>query len=252
MYIDTHCHLTLPEFDDDRTAVIGNAKKAGVKQMIVPGVNLLSSRQATKLADGKHLFAAIGFHPYEAQDLPDMTLLPPLLGDNVVAIGECGLDYHLYKGEQATSKKENQRRLFKEHIELALTYQLPLIMHCRDAFDDYFAIMAQYPEARGVVHCFSGSRQDLRLATNQGLFIGIDGNVTFSPHVQSIISDIPLASLLLETDAPYLTPIPHRGKRNEPKYVPIIAEFIAQTLSITKSDVANQTTLNAQTLFKLI
>jgi TatD DNase family protein len=254
MYIDTHCHLTFQEFDEDRAMVIGNAKKAGVKQFIVPGVDLLSSRLSIELASQNKtsIFSAIGFHPYEAQQLPDVHTIESLINDSVVAIGECGLDYHLYKGEEAKGKKTNQMRLFDEHCKLALRYNLPLIIHCRDAFDDLFSVLDSQPSMpRGVIHCFCGGPQELRMASIRKLFIGLDGNVTFSKQLQFIGSMVPLSMLLLETDAPYLTPIPHRGKRNEPKYIPLIAKTIAMQQNMTQEEVGMQTTQNAQTLFRL-
>jgi len=254
MYIDTHCHLTFQEYDVDRAMVIGNAKKADVKQFIVPGVDLLSSRLSIELsaANKNIVFSAIGFHPYEAQELPNTGLLETMITDSVVAIGECGLDYHLYKGEEAAGKKTNQMRLFSEQCKLALKYDLPLIMHCRDAFDDFFSVLDNQPSMpRGVIHCFSGSPQEIRMAAIRKLYLGIDGNVTFSKQLQLVSTMIPLSMLLLETDSPYLTPIPHRGTRNEPKYIPIIAKAIASQQQITAEMVAMETTKNAQTLFRL-
>ncbi|MCX8009140.1 MAG: TatD family hydrolase [Patescibacteria group bacterium] len=254
MYIDTHCHLTFQDFDEDRSMVIGNAKKAGVKQFIVPGVDLLSSRLSVELST-KHpnvVFSAVGFHPYEAQHLPNVHDLKPFIGETVVAIGECGLDYHLYKGEEAKSKKTNQIRLFDEHCKLAIEYNLPMIIHCRDAFDDLFSVLDSQPSLpRGVLHCFSGGTQELRMAAARKLFVGLDGNVTYSKKLQFMASLIPLSMLLLETDAPYLTPEPHRGTRNEPKYLPLVAKTIAIQQNIPQTTVAQHTTENAKHLFNL-
>ncbi len=266
MYIDTHCHLNFPQYDADRAMVIGNAKKAGVKQFINPGVDLFSSAQAVALAQ-KHLgviFAAVGIHPHEAQHDPDVRDLEKLLQSSlpyhlsrityhpVVAIGECGLDYHPYKGEAALGKKDKQKRLFAEQVELALKYNLPVIFHCRDGFDDFFDALDTLPAVpRGVIHCFSGGLQEVRQAQERGFFVGFDGNITYSKHLQSIIPQIPLSMILLETDAPYLTPIPHRGTRNEPKYIPLIAHEIAKLQGISVKEVEKNTTLNAQILFGL-
>lgn len=253
MYIDTHCHLTFDAFDTDRAMVIGNAKKAGVKQFISPGVDGFSSKRTVELAE-QHtgvVYGSVGFHPYEAQNLPDITYIENLIGENVVAIGECGLDYHLYKGEEAEGKKSNQKRLFQDHIRLANKYNLPLIMHCRDAFVDFFdCIDAQERLPRGVIHCFSGGLQDLRFAQERKLFAGIDGNVTYSKYLKTIVAHMPISMILLETDAPYLTPVPYRGKRNEPKYIPVIAETVAEILAVDTSYIESHTTANAQTLFQ--
>jgi TatD DNase family protein len=252
MIIDTHCHLTFPEYNEELNTIIGNAKKAHVKYFIVPGVDAFSSQRAVELAK-KHpesIRASVGFHPYEAQELPNIHILKPLINSSVVAIGECGLDYHLYKGEAATGKKTNQIRLFQEHIELSIDHNLPLIMHCRDAFDDFFSTLAPYKgKVRGVIHCFSGGRQDIKEALAFNFCMGIDGNLTFSTYLQNILPDIPISHLLFETDSPYLTPIPHRGKRNEPKYIVHTISYAAKLLSITKNELIRQTTVNASSLF---
>ena len=266
MYIDTHCHLNFPQYNDDRAMVIGNAKKARVKKFINPGVNLLSSQQAVALAE-KHsgvVYAAIGFHPYEAQQNSDVRKLDQLLtrsdpvskqdrtSSGIVAIGECGLDYHQYKGEKAEGKKQNQKLLFEEQLLLALKYNLPVIMHCRDAYEDFFRVLDGLPAMpQGVIHCFSGGLQELRLAKERKLLVGIDGNVTYSKQLALIVPHIPLDMLMLETDAPYLTPAPHRGTRNEPKYIPLIAQKIAEFKGISTKEVEEATTINAHSLFQI-
>jgi TatD DNase family protein len=252
MFIDTHCHLTFSEYDPDRAMVIGNAKKAGVKKIICPGVDLFSSKQAVMLAQKNPgvVFAAVGFHPYEAQHAPAVNQLPT---ENIVAIGEIGLDYHQYKGEDAAGKKQNQKILFEEQLQLALKYNLPVIMHTRDAFEDFFTVLDRLPSMpRGVIHCFSGGLQEIRMAEERGLLIGLDGNITYSKQLQSIIPSIPLSMILLETDAPLLTPTPHRGERNEPKYIPLIAQQIAALRKIDITLVEKHTTDNTQHLFNLL
>lgn len=152
MFIDTHCHLTFSEYDPDRAMMIGNAKKAGVKKFICPGVDPFSSRQVVTLAKNPGtIFAGIGYHPYEAQHNPDIKTLYKLYDDYkecVAAIGEIGLDYHQYKGESAMGKKQTQKILFEEQLRLALTYNLPVIMHCRDAFEDFFSVLDGLPAPR--------------------------------------------------------------------------------------------------------
>jgi TatD DNase family protein len=258
MFIDTHCHLNFKEFDADRAMVIGNAKKAGVKKFICPSVDPFSSRQVVLLARKYPgtVFAGIGYHPYEAQhnlNTDNLYKLYKNYKDHIVAIGETGLDYHQYKGEAALGKKQNQKILFNEHLHLALTYNLPVIMHCRDAFEDFFAVLDSLPTMpRGVIHCFSGGLQEIRFAKDRKLLIGIDGNVTYSKQLQSAVPHIPLSMLLLETDAPYLSPAPHRGTRNEPKYIPLIAKTIGELHHVTVDTVAKQTTQNAQGLFRMV
>jgi TatD DNase family protein len=259
MYIDTHTQLNFSDFDADRAMVIGNAKKAGVKKFIVPGVDQNSSRTAVHLAHShpEVVFAAVGFHPYEAQKYPDVSALETLLADPenkkyIVAIGECGLDYHIYNGEIAGGRKEIQQELFKKQLGLAFTYNLPVIIHSRDAFEDLFTILHTLQTIpKGVLHCFSGSLQDLRIAIDMGFYIGVDGNVTYSKALSITVPHIPVSRLLLETDAPYLTPAPHRGTRNEPKYIPLIAQKVAQLQQKPIQEIMETTTANAQTLFIL-
>jgi TatD DNase family protein len=235
--------------------VIGNARKAEVKQFICPGVDLLSSKQTIELTKKYPgiIYAAIGYHPYEAQQNPTVSELEKLINDSVVAIGEIGLDYHQYKGEHAEGKKQNQKLLFEEQLRLALNHNLPVIMHCRDAFEDFFTVLDALPTLpRGVIHCFSGGMQELRLARERNLLVGLDGNMTYDKHLQTITPQIPLSMLLLETDSPYLTPIPHRGTRNEPKYIPTIAKCIADFQRAEVSEIEDQTTGNARGLFRMI
>ena len=264
MYIDTHCHLTFEQYNNDRAMVIGNAKKAGVKQMICAGVDNLSSRLAVKLAEKNPgvIFAAVGFHPYEASHTHDLNIIERLITESgppirsgmtkktIVAIGECGLDYHLFKGEAAVGKKQEQRMLFEEQLQLAERLNLPVIMHVRDAYEDFFTVIDAQPTLpRGVIHCFSGGLQEIREAKKRNFYVGVDGNVTFSKQLGLNVPQIPLSMILLETDSPYLTPIPHRGTRNEPKYIPLVAHEVAHLLSTTVNNVASQTTKNAQDLF---
>jgi TatD DNase family protein len=250
--IDTHCHLNFNVYDGDRTDVINNAKKAGISRIITPGVNYESNLRSLSLADDQpdFIYPAIGFHPYESKDNPEVRTLKKMISKKVIAIGECGLDYHLYSDEPAAGKKEVQKILFMEQAALAIHYDLPLIIHCRNAFPDLFTALDGLPKMpRGVVHCFSGGLQDARMAIERGLFIGIDGNITFSKHLQQILPVIPVDRLLLETDSPYLTPIPHRGKRNEPKYLIHSAKFIAGLYEKTVETISELTDSNAFRLF---
>lgn len=281
MFIDTHCHLDFPEFDADRPMVIGNAKKAGVKKFVNPGADFYSSKRAVELATKNPgvLFAGVGLHPYEAQhnwdvgDLEKMIIesnhvIPGLtrnpssrkpdpgseagMTQTVVAIGECGLDYHQYGDENALGKKDNQKRLFEAQLELAGKYNLPVIMHVRDAFDDFFRVIdSQTSLPRGVIHCFSGGNQDIRMADERKFLVGIDGNVTYSKQLWLTVPQIPLRMFLLETDSPLLPPAPHRGTRNEPKYIPLIAEKIAELQKIIVAQVEEQTTKNALDFFRI-
>lgn len=273
MLIDTHCHLDFRDFEGDRKAVVGNARKAGVKKFIVPGVDIASSGNAVRLtADYPGIiYASVGIHPFETEHYPDLEISDRLIQKNiaegsdrlsskysrkplplnpVVAVGECGLDYYRYKNENATGKKDRQKKLFEGQLKLALKYNLPVIIHCRDAFSDLFDVLDSLPTLpRGVIHCFSGGLQDLRLAIKHGLYVGIDGNITYARQLFRIVGQIPLESLLLETDAPYLTPIPRRGRRNEPKYLLFTVKKIAQLTELTVSVISAKTSANAFSLF---
>ena len=237
--------------------VLGNAKKAGVKKCIVPGVDTLSSNLACNLSQQYPgvIFPSVGFHPYEASHNPSVSFIQTLItvpSSPVVAVGEIGLDYHLFKGENAAGKKQEQKLLFEEQLLLAAKHNLPVIMHCRDAYEDFFTVLDSLPQIpRGVIHCFSGGLQELRFAQARKLYVGIDGNVTYSKQLQMIAPHIPLSMLLLETDSPYLTPIPNRGQRNEPKHIPLIADCVAELTKNDIHEVETQTTNNAETLFTI-
>lgn len=254
MYIDTHCHLTFPQFDDDRSLVMTNAKKAGVKRFIVPGTNFATSRDAVALAR-EHpdcVSAAIGFHPYEASHDISEAMLDGLLTDGVCAIGEIGLDYHLFKGFPAAGKKEEQKMLFETQLLLAVKHGLPVIIHCRDAFDEIFSVLDSLPTMpHGVFHCFAGGLSDFREVQKRGFLVGFDGNVTYSKTLAMIVPGIPITSILLETDSPYLPPKEHRGQRSEPKHIPEIAAAIGQLTGSPAGETENQTTSNAKLLFRL-
>lgn len=253
MYIDTHCHLNFKEFDSDRAMVIGNAKKAGVKKFVVPGTNPYTSKSARELATtSAALVAAVGCHPYDTKNFPTKQEIEQYIGDKTVAIGECGLDYHVYGDEPALGRKEEQRQLFDMQLTIALKHTLPVIIHCREAFHDVFDMLDALPTLpKGVFHCFSGGLADVREIEKRGFFLGLDGNATYSKQLKLVIPHIPLSMILLETDAPYLAPEGHRGQRSEPKYIPLIAKTIAQLQNKTIREVEDQTTKNAMALFSL-
>jgi TatD DNase family protein len=252
MYIDTHCHLTFPDFDEDRITILGNAKKAGVKKFIIPSISIPTSQKALLFANTKqeNVFAAIGCHPYDVKNYPDTRTLEHMIGDNVVAIGECGLDYHAYKGYPAVGKKDEQKQLFEEQLLLALRHNLPVIIHCREAFNDIFDVLDGLPSMpKGVFHCFGGGPDDIKQVEKRGFYFGVDGNITYSKQLALTIPLIPLHKLLLETDSPLLPPVPHRGERNEPKYLPLIAKMVATLKGCSVLEVENQTTINAERVF---
>jgi len=262
MYIDTHCHLNFKAFEGDWQKVADEAVRAGVEKMMVVGADLETSAKAVELAEKhKNLWAAAGIHPHHCQNKIDMDKLESLAKNKkVVAIGECGLDYHIYektKYPDATITpdiKVLQKRLFGQQIQLAKKFKLPMIIHNRAAGEDtldtlkhFCAGDGQYP--RGVFHCISGSKKLLTKILGLGFYVGIDGNVTYSQEVQALVKIAPLNRILLETDAPYLSP-KHDGSRNFPQSVKIVAQFLAKLKGTSINQIEAKTTKNAKKLFK--
>lgn len=234
--------------------VLARGREAGVADYMLVGCALADSKLAVKLApelQGAHV--SIGIHPHEAA----ATLERPGLMDefaalatdpSVVAIGECGLDY-FYEH----SPKDAQVEILKFQLELARKYQKPLIFHVREAFDDFWPIYEAFGRPSGVLHSFTDTAANLARGLENGLYIGINGIATFAkdPAQQAVYASVPLERMLLETDAPYLTPVPHRGKVNELQHVRDVAEFVARTRNVEIGQVASQTTTNARALFNL-
>jgi TatD DNase family protein len=254
MLIDSHAHLDMDDFDRDREDVLNRALEAGVGNIVCIGIDLKSSADALNLARKyPYLSSSVGFHPHNAEScMPsDLDQLAGLASDpKVVAWGEIGLDY--FRGYSST---EAQLRIFREQLGRADDLNLPVIIHDREAHDAAYAILKGMGkgERKGVIHCFSG---DLNLAEafiDLGYFISIPGTVTYKNALQikEVAVSIPLSRLLIETDSPYLAPVPKRGKRNEPAYVQLTAMEIARLRNIPFEDVARQTTENAKALFHL-
>jgi TatD DNase family protein len=250
--IDTHCHLHDQQFDGDRDAVVARANAAGVKAMLTVGCDPADSARAVEIARHYRIAASIGIHPHEAKDAPDdlAAAFAPLSSDPcVVAIGETGLDYYYDR-----SPRDVQARVLRAHIRLARKRRLPVIFHHRDAFDDFVAILrSEWTERmRGVVHCFTGDEAQARTFVGEfGLLLGIGGVVTFANahELRKAVRAIGLGSLVLETDCPYLAPVPMRGKRNEPAFVAHTARNLAEMLNVPVGEVAATTSANARTLF---
>jgi len=250
--IDTHSHIDLEDFSDDLEAVVENAANFGVKKIIVPSVDRTSFDKVIQLTnDYENVFCALGIHPTEAKNasLCDFESMEKLSENpKVVAIGECGLDYYWDK-----TYIDEQKKVFLKQIEIAKKLQKPLIIHDREAHKDTFDLLTQNSngEMPIVMHCFSGSIEFAMECIRKGFYIGIGGVVTFknAKKMHEVAEKIPLENLLLETDAPYLTPMPFRGKRNEPAYVKLIAEEIAKIRGISVEEVAQSTTINARKVF---
>lgn len=251
MIIDTHAHLNMEDYDQDLEEVLGRALKKDVSHVIVIGMHDPSNQKAIELADAHDmLYATVGIHPgYVDEDHDVSRIIPLFKHPKVVAIGECGLDFY-WKDDN----KELQKRVFQQQIELAELYDLPLVIHTRSSFQEAYDMLLPYKgKVRGVFHCFSSDLNDAKKAIELGFMIGIDGPITYKNNatLKEIVEAIDLSHLLVETDSPYLTPIPYRGKRNEPGNTRYVVEKIAEIKKMDVLEVERMTTDNAQRLFRL-
>lgn len=249
-FIDSHCHLHDEEFfaPHVRDELLARAFNNNVQKLILIGTSYEDSFYARDYAmsrDDKkeHLFWAYGVHPdgiEKEREKPDFKL------DMPIAIGEVGLDYHyLDEVEDPEYVISEQKQLFEEMIALAEEYDLPLIFHVREAFDDFFEIIDKHPTVRGVVHSFTDSKKNLKKCLERGFYVGVNGLATYST-----LPLPPLDNILLETDAPFLAPVPHRGEQNDSSYIPLIAEWLAGKLNVSVEEVMQKTTENCFDLFK--
>ncbi len=258
---DTHCHLNLTSFQDDLAGTLDRAWEQGIERIMIPGIDIETSLFAVKLAEQHpNLFASVGVHPGDAQTwkedslaiIKDLTQHP-----KVVAIGEIGLDYY-----RDRSPRPIQREIFRTQLELAGETGLPVILHNRDAFEDLWEDLTAWIDELhrcgsslvkhpGVLHSFDGSSNTGQKVIKKGFFIGISGPVTFKNTLehQSTVSKLPLDHLMIETDAPFLTPHPHRGQRNEPAYVALVAEKLSRLHEVSLETVSRVTWQNAVQLF---
>ena len=272
MLTDTHCHLNWNKFDIDRADVIARAKVAGLARLLVPGVDLRSSKEAIHLAESNEsIYAAVGFHPTDLDKFSEQAFAEIhelVKHPKVVAIGEIGLDYYWVK---ETDKRAIQREILKRQLAFAGAVNKPVVIHMREEKDAWFGdastdlleilsgwhgdLKAKNPalaEHPGVLHSFNGTLDTAQKAIALNFFIGVTGPVTYKTADQKrqIIYQLPITSLLIETDSPFLAPVPHRGKRNEPAFVVEIADKIAQVQSRSMEEVAAATTANAARLFQ--
>ena len=253
IFTDTHTHLYLDEFDQDRREVIEKATGAGVRYMMLPNIDSTSISTMLALADEfpGNCFPMMGLHPTSVKEnfREELAIVEKQLqGRKFYGIGECGIDLYWDK----TFAKE-QEFVFRHHIELALSFNLPLIVHIRESFNEVIRILkdANKPELRGIFHCFSGSPEQAKQATGLGFSLGLGGVITFKNNrMQETLKHVDMKHLVLETDAPFLAPMPYRGKRNDPSYIPIIAEKVAEIKGISAEEVARYTTENARELFR--
>lgn len=254
LLIDTHAHLDSSRFNKDRAEVIKNARDTGVSYIVNIGADLRSSRYSVKLArEYPFIFATVGIHPHDAIGLDANVLaeLEKLAGEEkVVAIGEIGLDYYYDH-----SPRDIQRAAFIDQLVLAKKLNLPIVVHSREAEEDTMNILKEHyaGAGTGILHCFSGSLAMAREALDLGFYLAFGGVVTFknAGGLLEVLREIPLDRILLETDCPYLTPVPHRGKRNEPAYLPYVAEKIAEIKGVAIEELAEITTANAIRVYNL-
>ncbi len=253
MFIDSHAHLEMKDFNRDRPEVVKRALEAGVGCIITVGTTLSDCAKALSIAaQYETVYAVIGIHPHEVKAIDAKTydaLKPMAQNRKVVAYGEIGLDFF-----RNLSPRDVQIRRFGEQLDLAEELDLPVVIHDREAHDETMNILKAWKgKRRGVVHCFSGDRTMARKCLDLGFYISVPGPITFpkSDKLREIVKGIPIDRLLLETDAPYLTPEPHRGKRNEPSFVVHTARRIAEVKGIPLDDVGRITSRNAKELFRL-
>jgi len=254
MLVDTHCHLSFPDFDSDREEIIERLTAGGLRLLIDPGIDVPTSRRSIALASGyDFIYANVGLHPHEAStpvaeeifsELASLARAPKVAG-----IGEIGLDYHYPEHNRAA-----QQDAFRQMLGVARTHDLPVVIHCRDAWDDMLRILSEekHSSLRGMMHCFSGDTTIARECIKMGFKLSIPGTVTWKRSLlPDVIREVSLDDLLTETDAPYLAPAPFRGKRNEPSYVRFVTGAIAEIRRITLDEAAKRIAENSIELFRL-
>ncbi len=254
MIIDTHCHLDDVRFQEDFDEVLARAKEAGVGKFIIPGADPSTMPRAIELAESyEEIFFAVGVHPYDKEKFDIEYLKDNIKHPKCVAVGECGLDYYRLPetDEEKKLEKQLQKEIFIKQIELANEYNKPLIVHIREASLDSKNILKEYAKVGGVLHCYNANEGLLELA-ERGFYFGIGGVLTFknAKKLANVYPKIPKDKLLIETDGPYLTPHPYRGKRNEPAYCRLVLEKMADLSAIDEKELENIIFENAQRLFK--
>jgi len=257
--IDTHAHLNFPYFEGNIEKIISSAQKSLVKKIICVSSSISDSEKAVALSKKyPAIYSAIGIHPQQTDPENRTSLedqirkLKKLAEDNsIVAIGECGLDYSPAPPPEKDRTRKDQQYLFEQQIKLAIKLNIPLIVHTRKAFEDTLSALEKYPKAWGVVHCYSAGKKAIEKVLNLGFLFGVDGNLTYDQGLQSVFTQIPLEKIILETDSPFLTPIPKRGEVNQPSFLPFIAEKLAEIKNVSVDEVDRATTQTAEKLFRL-
>lgn len=247
--IDIHAHLNFPDYDTDREAVIKRTVEAGCGVINV-GADLKTSREVVTLANNKNFWAAVGLHPHAADNCEGSTFaeLEELARhQKVVAIGECGLDY--FRLTDGAEEKKKQFELFEQQIELALKLGKPVMIHCREAYEDVLAILKKFSKARGNVHFFSGTIAQAKQFLDLGFTLSFTGVITFTHDYDEAIKFIPLDRLMAETDAPFVAPAPYRGQRNEPLYVREVIKRLAELKGLSTETMNEQLVANTIKIF---
>ena len=256
--IDTHCHMDDPQYAEELSAFLEEQKAGGVELILVPGVDKTSVKDVLDVCDQypDYLLPALGLHPENVKEdwAEQLAIIKAAVDENLasaqrrsrlIAIGEIGLDYHW-----DTTFVEQQHEALREQMRWAEQYHLPVMIHSRDATEDTLKILREFPSVRGVMHCFSGSHEVAEQVVKMGYYLGIGGVLTFKNcKLAEHLVGIPLERLVLETDAPYMAPVPHRGKRNESKWMWHVAERLAQVYNCSVEHVNEVTTANAKKLF---
>jgi len=246
--IDTHCHLYDQKLINNLDEIITNAKNANIAKMICIGDSIKTSKQSIKISEQyKQIYASFGIHPHEAKKASNLyldTIKKNSSHAKVVAIGEIGLDYHYN-----FSEPKIQKLIFREQLELAKELDLPVVVHCRDADEDLYNVISESKHSKGVIHCFASDVNFAKKIIDLGYYISFTGMITFVKNLESVIKEIDLKHILIETDSPYLAPVPYRGKTNQPAYVIQVAEKISNIKKISVQEIDNTTTKNALLLF---
>ena len=246
--IDTHCHIHSADYKLEAEEVYSRAIEAGVAKMICVGTDVGDSKLAVDFANNhKEVFASVGVHPHEAKHGID-GLKELVSQSKVIAIGEIGLDYFYEHSDRQT-----QMDIFEQQLQIAADSNLPVIFHVREAFDDFWPIVEKFPNIKGVLHSFTDSQENAEKAIEKGFLIGINGIATFTKDAaqQQVYASLPIDKIILETDSPYLTPVPYRGKLNEPVFVREVARYLSTVRSTSVDELALQTTRNATNLFHI-
>ena len=251
MLTDTHCHLYFEDLKKDLQGVFDRASKLGVSRFICPATNMEDVHQCIEIAENyDQVFCSSGIHPHDTKDAPQNYIekIYNLMSNvNMIAIGEIGLDYF-----RNISDSNIQKKILREQLKIALAIDKPVIIHNREADEDMINILTEFPEVSGVAHCFSSNLDMANQFLELGYYISFSGNLTFkNSHLPSVAKELPLDRLLVETDSPFLSPVPFRGKPNEPARVRYVAEKLAEIHNISLEKIANITSENASKIFRL-